>query len=98
LPSRIPRAEASKRSPSEDRQTSKREPAAAVLQPKVTLVERAPVPVHREAPAATIQVTIGRIEVRATPAAKAPVRERPAAPSAPSLEEYLRQRSKGSRG
>ena len=57
-----------------------------------------PPSVHREAPAPTIQVTIGRIEVRATPAAKAPVRERPAAPSALSLEEYLRQRSKGGRG
>jgi hypothetical protein len=98
LPNRSPGGEASKASPSEDRQTSKRETASAILQPKVTVIEREPFPGHREPPAATIQVTIGRIEVRATPAAKAPVRERPAAPSAPSLEEYLRQRSKGSRG
>lgn len=70
---------------------------STVLQPKVTLAERDPFPVRRETPtpAPTIQVTIGRIEVRATPAPKAPVRERPSAPAALSLEDYLKQRSRG---
>jgi len=82
-----------------DRELPESKPASTILQPKVTVIERTPPPAHREAPAPTIQVTIGRIEVRATPAAKAPVRERPAAPpSTLSLEEYLRQRSKGGRG
>jgi hypothetical protein len=93
-----PASEAAKGIPSKDRQPSKRDPASTVLQPKITVVEPEPSPARREAPAPTIQVTIGRIEVRATPAAKAPVRERPAAPSSLSLEEYLRQRSKGGRG
>jgi hypothetical protein len=97
-PDRPSQAEAAKTAPPEDRQPSKRDPASTVLQPKITVVEPAPSPARREAPAPTIQVTIGRIEVRATPAAKAPVRERPAAPSSLSLEEYLRQRSKGGRG
>jgi hypothetical protein len=91
--------EASRANRSENRQPSQQEPASTILQPKVTVIERTPPPAHREAPAPTIQVTIGRIEVRATPAAKAPARERPAAPSSTlSLEEYLRQRSKGGRG
>jgi hypothetical protein len=45
-----------------------------------------------EAP--TIQVNIGRIEVRATPAPPKPARPRPARPNL-SLEEYLRSRSGG---
>ena len=89
--------EASRASRPKDRQPAQREPASTVLQPKITVIERTPPP-HREAPAPTIQVTIGRIEVRATPAAKAPARERPAAQPALSLEEYLRQRYKGGRG
>jgi hypothetical protein len=69
-----------------------------LLQPRVTLAEPAPFPVRREVPAApapTIHVSIGRIEVRATPAAKRPVRETAAARPAVDLETYLRQRSKG---
>jgi hypothetical protein len=45
-----------------------------------------------EAPAPTIQVTIGRIEVRATVAAPAPARKAPAKSSTMSLDEYLKQR------
>jgi hypothetical protein len=49
------------------------------------------------APAPVIQVTIGRLEVRAMPA-PAPGSRKQAAPAprgAPTLEEYLRQRSRG---
>jgi hypothetical protein len=45
----------------------------------------------------TIQVTIGRVEVRATPpspAARTQQQQKPA-PSKMSLEEYLKQRSRG---
>jgi hypothetical protein len=80
-----------------DRQSMENRTVSTVLQPKVTLAERDPFPVRRETPvpAPTIQVTIGRIEVRATPAPKAPARERPSAPAALSLEDYLKQRSRG---
>jgi hypothetical protein len=86
-----------KRSWSEDRQPSQKEAVSTILQPKVTVSEPMPSPVRREAPAAetVIHVSIGRIEVRATQAPKAPVRERPAARPAVDLEDYLRQRSKG---
>ena len=62
-------------------------------------MERAPFQARREEPVAepVIHVTIGRIEVRATPAPKAPARERPAARPAVDLEEYLRQRAQGER-
>jgi len=59
------------------------------------LREREPFPAKPAAPAPTIHVSIGRIEVRATPASKAPVRETAAARPAVDLETYLRQRSKG---
>jgi hypothetical protein len=67
------------------------------LQPRVTLAERQPFVPQRESPAPepVIHVTIGRIEVRAAAAPKAPARERPAARPAVDLDEYLRQRSKG---
>ena len=55
--------------------------------------ERPPAPEATEQPP-TIQVTIGRIEVRATPAPTAPAPGRRAAPIM-TLEEYLRQRSNG---
>ncbi len=72
-------------------------PAPPILQPRVQAVERGPFPARREEPAAepVIHVTIGRIEVRATPAPKAPARERQAARPAVDLEEYLRQRAQG---
>jgi hypothetical protein len=45
----------------------------------------------------TIQVTIGRIEVRATPppASSRPSQHQPAGPSVMSLDDYLDQRAKG---
>ncbi len=46
-------------------------------------------------PAPTIQVTIGRIEVRATPAATPGPQAVRSAPSVMSLDDYLNQRAKG---
>jgi hypothetical protein len=46
-------------------------------------------------PAPTIQVTIGRIEVRATPAATPRPQAARSAPSVMSLDDYLNQRAKG---
>lgn len=45
----------------------------------------------------TINITIGRIEVRATPSGEAPSRNQPAAPAPKlmSLQDYLRRRAKG---
>jgi hypothetical protein len=53
---------------------------------------------ERAAPAPTIQVTIGRIEVRATPppAAQRPQHTR-SSPPVMGLDEYLKQRAKGGR-
>lgn len=48
----------------------------------------------KQAATPTIQVTIGRIEVRATPAAL-PARKERSAPQVMSLDDYLRQRSQG---
>ncbi len=76
-------------------------PTRVVLEPRLTLAPPAPPPVFpaspraSEAPAPTIQVTIGRIEVRATPPPAEASRPRPAANSTLSLEEYLRRRSQG---
>jgi hypothetical protein len=44
----------------------------------------------------TIQVHIGRIEVRATPPSPSPEKPRPQ-PSLTSLDDYLRQRNGGGR-
>lgn len=59
--------------------------------------ESAPVTQESSMPAPTIQVTIGRIEVRATP----PTTPRPqaarSAPSVMSLDDYLNQRTRGGR-
>lgn len=78
-------------------------PARIVVEPRVALAPlmppAVPAPIRStEVPAPTIQVTIGRIEVRATPPPAQPSRPRPPAPSAVSLEEYLRRRSKGGDG
>jgi len=62
-------------------------PARAVLAPRA-----------KQPPEPTIQVTIGRIEVRATPPPAPSTRPPTTAPAAVSLDEYLRQRSKGAVG
>jgi len=52
--------------------------------------------IEQPAPAPTIQVTIGRIEVRATPPPPAPSQsQQRSTPSIMSLDQYLQQRSKG---
>jgi hypothetical protein len=48
-------------------------------------------------PAPTIHVTIGRIEVRATPAPSSALPSRPKPAPTMSLDDYLRQRNGGSR-
>lgn len=53
-------------------------------------------PRARGAEAPTIQVTIGRIEVRATPPPAPVPKPRPASPTM-SLDDYLRQRNEGRR-
>jgi hypothetical protein len=78
-------------------------PATVVVQPHVTPAPRAepagPALAGRAAtpkPAPTIQVTIGRIEVRAVPPPAPPPKQR-SAPPVMSLDDYLRQRDGGRR-
>ncbi len=56
-------------------------------------VESAPVEAAKPEPAPTIHVSIGRVEVRATPAATPAVARPRAAPPVMSLDEYLRRRA-----
>lgn len=63
----------------------------------VSLPPIAPAASAKPSAAPTIQVTIGRIEVRATPPAPATPRKAPSKPAAMSLEDYLKQRSEGRR-
>jgi hypothetical protein len=63
----------------------------------VSLPPIVPAASTRPSAAPTIQVTIGRIEVRATPPAPATPRKAPAKSAAMSLEDYLKQRSEGRR-
>ncbi|WP_433727437.1 hypothetical protein ACQP2Y_12400 [Actinoplanes sp. CA-051413] len=60
---------------------------------------RGPAPRRGNPPAErTVTVTIGRVELRATPErAPAPKRREPRRPPAPSLQQYLRDRSGGDR-
>ena len=74
-------------------------PAMVVVQPQVTRYLRQTTPAPAEAaarpePTSTIQVTIGRIEVRATPPPAKPPSEKRSAPPVMSLDEYLRRRAK----
>jgi len=74
-----------------------------VARPAVLLAKAAQSPLPRREPAAAlalqppVQITIGRVEVRAVHAPAE--RARSAAPAAPrlSLDDYLRRRSGGSR-
>lgn len=61
-------------------------------------VVRSPSMIVKETPPApTIQVTIGRIEVRATSPSPATPKKAPLKPAAMSLEDYLRSRSGGAK-
>jgi hypothetical protein len=78
----------------------RRTPTPGVIaQPRVRRVADVPVPGQAPpgampAPAPTVQVTIGRIEVRAAPPAPAPA-QRATRPAPMTLDEYLRQRKGG---
>lgn len=66
-------------------------PPLPVVRSQSVLVREAP------PPAPTIQVTIGRIEVRATSPSPATPKKAPSKPVAMSLEDYLKQRNEGRR-
>ncbi|MCB0231261.1 MAG: hypothetical protein KDH90_19445 [Anaerolineae bacterium] len=83
-------------------------PARVIAQPQVTIAAARPAMADAAAagrltaqpeppPAPTIHVTIGRIEVRATPASTAASPSRPKPAPTMSLDDYLRQRNGGSR-
>ena len=81
--------------------TRRREPAAPIMPQTVRTSapltpRRAPDEAPTNAPAPTIQVTIGRVEVRATNQ-PAPARQSSAQAPRLSLEEYMRRRSGGDR-
>lgn len=63
----------------------------------VSLPPVAPAASTKPSAAPTIQVTIGRIEVRATHPSPAAPKKAPSKPAAMSLEDYLKQRSEGRR-
>jgi hypothetical protein len=76
-------------------------PSRIVVEPRqaphVQPVPRSP-RTHRQPPAAPdVHVTIGRVEVRAVPAAEPPSRSRSVPSSLMSLEDYLRKRGEGTR-
>ncbi len=64
---------------------------------RVNQHEVVPAPQESSAPAPTIQVTIGRIEVRATPPPTPRPQTSRSAPSVMSLDDYLNQRTRGGR-
>lgn len=73
-------------------------PAPVIAQPQLKSYSRpgprpTPEPEARSEP--TVQVTIGRIEVRATPAATKPPKKQASTAPLMSLEDYLRQRNRG---
>lgn len=72
-------------------------PATLTIEPRVTPAPRVEIITQAE-PTPTIQVTIGRIEVRATPPPAKPDKPSRAPTPALSLDEYLRQRANGGRG
>ncbi len=73
------------------------QPARPVIRPVIPVTQMSPrnLPPAGIASPPSIQVTIGRVEVRAAPSPAA--RSRPQAPTAPAvtLEDYLRQRATG---
>ncbi len=74
--------------------------ATVVVQPQIKphVERKALAPVQEQTtpePIPTIQVTIGRIEIRATPPPIAPSQQQRPTPSVMSLDQYLNQRAKG---
>ncbi|RYE87732.1 MAG: hypothetical protein EOP19_03460 [Hyphomicrobiales bacterium] len=74
--------------------------ARRIVVKAATARHRAPrEPLHPEAetysPEPVVNVTIGRIEVRAVPAQPGPTRQRPQGPKPMSLDDYLKQRGGG---
>lgn len=70
-------------------------PAIVKLAPRAALADPTPA---SDAPAPVIQVTIGRIEVRATPPAARSAKTASSSTPLMSLDEYLRRRAKGGGG
>jgi len=75
-------------------------PAAITVQPRVSAYGEPAAPPSAEpvSPTPIIQVTIGRIDVRATPAPAAPAQRQRATPPVMGLDDYLRQRAKRGSG
>lgn len=70
------------------------QPAPAIIPARQTAPPASHTLSEPAATAPTINVTIGRIEVRATQG-RAPAQAQRSAPEVMSLEEYLRRRSRG---
>lgn len=73
-------------------------PAAMSVQPRLPTHGEPAEPASAEPPTPIIQVTIGRIDVRATPAPAAPAQRQRATPPVMGLDDYLRQRAKRGSG
>ena len=69
----------------------------AMLQPRVEIAVPFSPALRPDEPAPVIQVTIGRVEVRATPPPSPASARRPPAPAVPTLDEYLRRRNRRDR-
>lgn len=76
-------------------------PSTTLLMPRLPamhpLPSHAPSPQPVSAPAPTIQVTIGRVEVRATPPPASPTRKPTSQPAVMTLDDYLKSRTNGGR-
>jgi hypothetical protein len=70
-------------------------PSATLIAPVIPSPAGPKRPISQPEP--VINVTIGRIEVRATPASAQPVQKPRSTPPVMTLDEYLRKRSKGDR-
>lgn len=104
VPPKTGREERSDTKPvSSSTETSLNQPSTMLIavQPQITAFEESPkqrqfMPVEPPEAAPTIHVTIGRVEVRATPPPSPPQKEKRSRAPVMSLDEYLRQRSQGS--
>ncbi|HWS54785.1 MAG TPA: hypothetical protein VN228_11690, partial [Pyrinomonadaceae bacterium] len=102
-PAREPRLEPETATADAPPERAARRPAALTIEPRISrhVPHRAAARDDARAPAQaapTVNVTIGRVEVRAVPAPPAPAARRAASPPHMSLEEYLRRRAGGGAG